>query len=167
MWRTELDVRPWGADRCGYPDGILVWISRGAFRQDGVWGAEQNCFVPVWSCAADAAERSLMKMSNVLSPCATCVRVMDPEECTDKSCRAWQMWFLHQWEESRAKFRQFKDQKKKSCGVPIGGHRYAMPHQVRAYLREDPCGQCQYPAVLCKSACRKRLIWADCMGEES
>jgi len=105
-------------------------------------------------------------MNKILSPCLTCTRVMDPENCTDKTCRAWQAWFLQQWEQSRMDLRRLKEVPEKKAGVTIGGHRYAAPHQVRAYLRKDPCGACLCPAELCKTPCRKRRIWEDCIGEE-
>ena len=101
-----------------------------------------------------------------LSPCVTCTRVADPENCTDKTCRAWQAWFLQQWEQSRMGLRQLKEKPEKKVGVAVGGNRYAAPHQVRAYLRKDPCGACLCPAGLCKSPCRKRRVWEDCIGEE-
>ena len=105
-------------------------------------------------------------MNRLLSPCLTCTRVADPENCTDKTCRAWQAWFLQQWEQSRIRLRQLKDLPVKKAGVAIGGRRYAAPHQVRAYLRKDPCGDCLCPAGLCKSPCRKRRVCEDCIGEE-
>lgn len=105
-------------------------------------------------------------MNNVLSPCLSCTRVEDPENCTDKSCRIWQAWFLKKWEESRMGLRQLKETPAQKAGVALGGRRYAAPHQVRAYLRNDPCGECLCPAGLCKSPCRRRQIWEDCIGEE-
>lgn len=105
-------------------------------------------------------------MNKVLSPCLGCIRVADPENCTDKSCRVWQAWFLDQWERSRMELRRMKDMPVQKAGVAVGGHRYAAPHQVRAYLRQDPCGACLCPAELCKSPCRRRRVWEDCIGEE-
>lgn len=33
------------------------------------------------------------------SPCLTCTRVHDPEECNDKSCGRWRAWWLAKWEQ--------------------------------------------------------------------
>lgn len=100
------------------------------------------------------------------SPCLSCTRVQDPENCTDKSCRVWQAWFLGRWEQTREGFRRMKDAPEPGVGVPLGGNRYAAPHQVRAYLREDPCGSCRCPRELCATPCRKRMVWEDCIRED-
>lgn len=105
-------------------------------------------------------------MKNTMSPCFACTRVFDPEDCTDKSCRVWREWFLEQWERSRMALRQLKEIPGETAGVAVGGCRYAAPHQVRRYFREDPCGTCLCPSELCRTPCRKRLVWEDCMGGE-
>ena len=44
-------------------------------------------------------------MKRHLSPCLSCTRVADPENCTDKTCRLWQSWFLEQWDLIHAFYR--------------------------------------------------------------
>jgi len=34
-------------------------------------------------------------------PCTACVRVKDPANCENKSCRDWKEWFLARWEAMR------------------------------------------------------------------
>lgn len=105
-------------------------------------------------------------MKENVTPCLGCNRVKDPEECTDKSCRVWRNWFLGKWEQTRQGFRQMKDDEVPAAGVPLGGNHYAAPHQVRAYLRQDPCAACQCPRELCTTPCRKRMVWEDCIRED-
>lgn len=33
------------------------------------------------------------------SPCETCKRVPNPEECSSKGCGVWKEWFLQRWEQ--------------------------------------------------------------------
>lgn len=35
---------------------------------------------------------------NDISPCRTCVRVRDPENCENKRCNEWRRWFLRRWD---------------------------------------------------------------------
>lgn len=35
------------------------------------------------------------------SPCLRCTRCDKPEECADKLCPAWQVWYLESWEKTR------------------------------------------------------------------
>lgn len=35
------------------------------------------------------------------SPCITCQRVMDPQDCENKNCQVWREWFLFKWNEIR------------------------------------------------------------------
>lgn len=100
-------------------------------------------------------------MKREMSPCCVCTRVADPEGCTDKTCRVWQAWFLRKWEQSRMEILQMKQAPAKNAGVALGGRRYAAPHEVRAYLRTDPCGSCRVPGGICTAPCRKRLVWED------
>ncbi len=93
------------------------------------------------------------------SPCLECTRVLDTENCMDKTCRVWQDWFLEQWELSRQAIRAVKDGPAEPVGVPLGGERYAMPHQVEDYLQADPCTVCRCHKNLCKGSCRKRRAW--------
>lgn len=105
-------------------------------------------------------------MKKHLSPCLTCTRVADPEDCTDKSCRVWQNWFLEQWERVRVMARQSKDVLD-PVGVPLGGNHYAAPHQVQAYLEIDPCVVCLCPRELCTASCGKRRNWEQAKKEVS
>ena len=100
-----------------------------------------------------------------VSPCVGCVRMKDPQMCADKTCREWQRWFVQQWEQTRQSFRQAKERPQPVVGVNVGGRYYAAPHEVRNYLRCDPCGCCQCPKELCHTPCRKRLVWEDCFRE--
>lgn len=98
-------------------------------------------------------------MKENMSPCVVCSRVSDPENCTDKTCRLWQRWFLQRWEETRQTLRQMKDMPDSYAGVVVGGVRYAAPNQVRNFLENDPCGSCLCPKDLCDTPCRKRKAW--------
>ena len=106
-----------------------------------------------------------MKMKKNVSPCLRCVRVSDPENCTDKSCRAWQNWFLEAWERVRAIPRQQMDSPRQKVGVPLGGRHYAAPHQVDAYIKNDPCQGCMSPRQLCTAPCRSRKAWEKTVAE--
>ena len=145
--------------------GIPAWISKGAFPPGGARYAERRYLLPGGSCVMVAKERSKI-MSSTVYPCLICGRCADPENCTDKSCRDWQRWFLQQWERTRASFRQAKDLPNPPAGVQLGGRCYAAPHEVRNYLRKDPCGACLCPKDLCQTPCRKRLVWEDCIRED-
>lgn len=153
------------AGRCGCRAGIPARMSRAVSLPGGVWAAVRSFLLPTADCVRDAEERSDVMM-NRRSPCLTCKRVEEPENCTDKSCRAWQAWFLQQWEQTRLGLRRLKDMPQCGAGVAVGGRRYAAPHQVRAYLRRDPCGECRCPAQLCETPCRRRLVWEDCIRED-
>ncbi len=100
------------------------------------------------------------------SPCLSCSRVADPASCENKNCQAWRNWFLARWE----LFRSYPRRKKELLpaqpeGVPLGGEHYAMPHQVQAYLYQDPCSKCKCPRDLCIAPCRVRRAW-DAAREE-
>lgn len=153
-------------DRCGCRAGIPVQISKKAPLPGGVRSAAGKCMLPEGSCVTVVKERSKMIMKNTVNPCLVCGRCADPENCTDKSCRDWQRWFLQKWEQTRESFRQGKEQPNPPAGVVVGGRHYAAPHEVRNYLRRDPCGSCLCPKDLCHTPCRKRLVWEDCIREE-
>ena len=94
------------------------------------------------------------------SPCLTCTRVKDPKNCENKTCKDWQAWFIDRWESMRENLRaQMEEAKLEEQGVPLGGHRYAPPHQLRHYLETDPCQDCNYPKDQCSSPCPLRKIW--------
>ncbi len=103
-----------------------------------------------------------MKME---SPCLTCTRVFDTENCTDKSCRVWRAWFLEQWEQTRQSVGQLKNAPPEPVGVDIGGVYYSPPHRVEDYLQVDPCTVCRCPEDLCPGPCRKRQVWEQCYEE--
>lgn len=35
------------------------------------------------------------------SPCLRCTRCAKPEECNNKNCAEWQVWYLESWEKTR------------------------------------------------------------------
>ena len=97
-------------------------------------------------------------MCEQMSPCSTCLRVLDPENCENKECRLWQRWFVGRWEQLRQYPRRVMDLPGQPAGVYIGGKCYAHPDQVRGYLTKDPCGGCRVQT--CKTPCRARQNWA-------
>ena len=147
------------------PGGILVKMFRGASRRDGACCAAAKYLLPVLMCAIGALERRDVTMKENISPCVVCNRVIDPENCTDKSCRIWQRWFLQQWEKTRNAVRQLKDMPDSCVGVVVGGMRYAAPNQVQDFLEKDPCDSCLCPKDLCDIPCRKRKAWESCSKE--
>jgi len=97
------------------------------------------------------------------SPCLTCTRVRDPQNCENKTCRDWQAWFIDRWESMRDAVR--KDMSRAELhevGVPLGGERYASPHRVRTYLQNDPCASC--PCGHCDIPCPVRKTWEEKKG---
>ena len=100
------------------------------------------------------------------SPCRSCTRVRDPQNCENKNCRSWQSWFIRRWDQIRTAPRQQVDATRPcAAGVNIGGQHYAMPHQVRQYLQDDPCESCVCPRELCDTPCRVRRIWEKTRNE--
>ena len=107
-----------------------------------------------------------MKTKQYPSPCLTCTRVRDPRGCDNKNCKPWQRWFLDRWELIHSFPRKQMEQAElKPVGVKVGGRHYAAPHQVRAYLRNDPCQDCVCPKDLCTSPCRVRRAWEETKKE--
>ena len=101
-----------------------------------------------------------------MSPCLHCVKVREPGLCENKTCKLWRTWFVAQWEQTRLLYRRHMEQAQLcECGVPLGGLRYASPHQVREYLHNDPCGSCLYPKDLCAVPCPVRLHWEQIRNE--
>ena len=99
-------------------------------------------------------------MNNRISPCMGCTRVEDPRACENKNCQLWQKWFIARWEGMRkAVLMQMHTAPRETAGVPLGGRRYAGPHQVRAYLRTDPCSGCVCDKDLCYEPCPSRRSW--------
>jgi len=101
-------------------------------------------------------------MNQELSPCTYCCRVATPANCDNKKCVPWQKWFLKSWEQTRQLFSApMEHAPVQTAGVPLGGHRYAHPHRVRAYLQNGPCGHCKLPKDLCHTPCPARKIWEE------
>lgn len=98
-------------------------------------------------------------MTNTISPCLHCTRVKDAQNCENKNCKPWRQWFLERWEYTRRLYRKGMDQCSGKPGVPLGGRRYCQPHQITAYLQEDPCQRCKLPRDLCHTPCKLRTQW--------
>ena len=81
-------------------------------------------------------------MQNQTSPCLGCTRVKHPDDCENKLCPPWRLWFLRRWEQLRIQFAQGKDPS----------------------LLADPCQTCKFPRDNCKSPCPKRLGWETLWG---
>ena len=93
-------------------------------------------------------------------PCIGCSRVADPQNCEDKSCRAWRRWFVESWDSMRREPRLCRETMPKIPeGTVIGGQHYALPHRVRSYLGTDPCCGCLCPRDLCVIPCRVKRSW--------
>ena len=96
------------------------------------------------------------------SPCLTCTRVKDPQNCENKLCKDWQAWFIHRWESMREAVRtQMEQAPTQDIGIPLGGNTYVSPHRVRAYLDSDPCDHCLCPKNKCHSPCPVRIAWTE------
>jgi len=96
----------------------------------------------------------------MIKPCISCTRVLDPENCENKNCRVWQRWYVETWDAMRREPRlQREQQPKETEGMVIGGVRYALPHRVHDYLRNDPCQGCLCPRDLCVIPCRIKRDW--------
>lgn len=100
------------------------------------------------------------------SPCLECSRVRDPQACENKLCKDWQAWFIDCWEAMRRNVRaQMEESTTQDIGIPLGGQRYAHPHRMQDYLREDPCNRCLCPKDVCHSPCPARTAWAEKQNE--
>lgn len=101
-------------------------------------------------------------LRNDPSPCLSCNRVRNPENCENKRCNYWQAWFLRRWALIHSYPRRMHE---RPCGdrpgVSVGGNRYMPPHQVREYLVSDPCGSCRSTRDLCGQPCRVRRTWTE------
>lgn len=102
------------------------------------------------------------------SPCLTCSRVRDPDNCENKLCKDWQAWFIDRWETMRANvFSQVRQQKAAEQGaISVGGRQYSHPEHVRSYLRKDPCRECICPKDLCSTPCAVRKAWDAARSKE-
>ena len=101
-----------------------------------------------------------MRFERRQSPCMTCLRVSNPQECENKSCKLWQDWFVARWALLHSYSRRVMDAPSPRLGVTIGGVCYAHPVQVQDYRKDDPCNGCACTADLCKTPCRARQNWA-------
>lgn len=81
-------------------------------------------------------------MEQRLSPCMACRRVLDPDACENKNCKAWRCWFIARW-----------DRLRQALGAG----------QVRAtgYLDRDPCGGCLCAKDLCVTPCQAKAAWEE------
>ncbi len=43
------------------------------------------------------------------SPCLTCTRVKDPQNCENKLCRPWQVWYLKRWKGINGFYEKYKE----------------------------------------------------------
>lgn len=100
------------------------------------------------------------------SPCYSCTRVRDPQNCENKLCKDWQAWFIDRWETMREHIRlEMELTQTRELGVPLGGNRYANPHQIREYLENDPCDRCQCPKNICHTPCPVKIAWVEKVNE--
>lgn len=72
-----------------------------------------------------------------MSPCKTCVRVVDPGMCEDKNCQQWRQWFMEVWDATRQRF------------------------ALEEPLDPDPCVACLCPRELCAVPCHKKQAWEE------
>ena len=94
------------------------------------------------------------------SPCLTCTRVRNPGNCENKTCKEWRAWFIDRWETMRKNVRKSVDHTPiKEYGLPLGGHRYAPPHQLQTFMQTDPCETCYCPTDVCTTPCQLKLVW--------
>jgi len=145
-------------------------MPRGRSPWGGAAGAAEKCSGQ-GSCVFTARRRkgkggSGMNTYKYPSPCLTCIRVADPRACENKNCKPWRQWFLDRWALIHKYPRQQMEQAElKPAGVNIGGTHYATPHQVQAYLGNDPCKRCVCPKDLCSSPCRVKRAWEESRKE--
>ena len=141
-------------------------IFRARFLLLGAFRAAQRCISSGRGTAAAVRKGGARMSKYAPSPCLSCTRVRNPRACDDKTCKAWQAWFLSRWELIHRYPRQQMEQAElKSVGVNVGGRHYAAPHQVRAYLQTDPCQTCKCPKDLCATPCRVRRAWEEAKKE--
>ena len=133
-------------------------IRRGISRPVGAAFAAVKCFSEekIYVGGVSSERRTYMN-----SPCVGCTRVKDPQTCENKLCKDWQTWFISRWEAMRQNVRaQMEETTTYDIGVPLGGERYAHPHRMREYFREDPCRRCLCPKNACHTPCNARVAWA-------
>ena len=148
------------ASRCIW-ESIRCWrISRLRSLFAGAACVARKYTDPVVPGATVAERRSFMKEFTSSSPCLTCPRGMDIRSCEDKRCPVWRKWFLSRWDRIHRYPRLVMERSEPvPVGVILGGRHYAAPHQVKAYLQNDPCNGCSCPGELCSTPCRVRKAW--------
>lgn len=109
----------------------------------------------------------MVKVYKAPSPCLTCTRVRDPQNCDNKLCQPWRQWFRRRWDMIHRYPREQIERSRQPVGVPLGGRRYALPHEVEAYLKEDPCKECKCPKALCSTPCQYKKMWTQAKGKET
>lgn len=50
-------------------------------------------------------------MSNEKCPCLVCKSVKDPQNCTNKCCEQWRLWWVAKWNKVTERLRPFYDKK--------------------------------------------------------
>jgi len=96
------------------------------------------------------------------SPCIHCIRVRDPKNCENKTCKDWQAWFIDRWESMREYVRSEMEKRSfEEPGVPLGGNQYTSPHRVQEYLKQDPCDTCPCPKDVCHTPCPVKSAWLE------
>lgn len=105
-------------------------------------------------------------MTDVKSPCLTCQRVRDPNNCENKLCRDWQSWCIDRWDAMRREIRlQMENAELHEDGVQVGATLYSHPDRVREYFASSPCDGCLCPKDLCDTPCAARKVWDDVTEE--
>lgn len=98
--------------------------------------------------------------SNRESPCKTCARVRDPENCENKICREWRSWWTQRWDAMRSKvLAQVNGPGIQAAQVSVGGIAYHHPEHMREYLSKEPCKRCLWAADLCPGSCTVKEVW--------
>lgn len=101
-----------------------------------------------------------MSKANNKSPCITCTRVADPENCAMFGCHAWRAWFIHRWNSMRASvFSDAQQYSVDSNAISVGGYKYSHPDHVRQFLKHKLCLDCDCPVDLCKKPCAILMEW--------
>ena len=80
------------------------------------------------------------------SPCLSCTRVPNPNECENKLCKPWRQWFMERWAEI---------------------HAFAQHETVAKNLSKDPCVGCVCFGGVCTAPCRTKQIWQEENGGKS
>lgn len=143
-------------------------MHRDRFRQAGAHFAAQRYLRRDDPYAIDVQRgvRLNMESNGQLSPCLSCSRVKDPENCENKNCKLWRQWFSSRWDAVRSNPRlQMEGTSAGLEGVSIGGRSYVLPHRIREYLEKNPCRDCMCPRELCTSPCPARRAWENIKKE--